>query len=357
MPVLGGYISTKHGWRTQFIIMSAFLGPICILVFLFVPEHVYNRPAIYDTDISSLTNLQELDDVEDRPSKESCAGVEEVGATQTEVMMDNPPAIEDVQKTFIQELRLYNGRFSNESVWRCMLSPLALLLYPSTIWSFLFQGSFIAWAISVAMVLAQIFSLPPTNFGPEQLGYMYVAPSLGALISYFVAGALSDTIAKWLSKKNNGVFEPEFRILLVIPVAIVSLPGIFAFGYASENHVHWIVPSICYGLLTFGVVMSCTATYSYVLDAYRDISAEMMVSILLLKNFWAFGSTFFINNWVVSAGPAAMFYVIGAVQMAICAISVVMYIFGKVQREFMHQHNLLKWLGLWPKSISNGVAH
>jgi hypothetical protein len=143
-----------------------------------------------------------------------------------------------------------------------------------------------------------MFAGPPTNFGPEQLGYMYAAPFIGALAAYFFGTFLSDSSAKWMAKRNNNIYEPEFRIMLVIPVAIFGLPGLYAYGYVAEKHLHWIVPSVLYGFLTFAVVMSCTATFAYILDAHRDIAVEMMVSMLLLKNFFAFGSTYFLVDWV-----------------------------------------------------------
>lgn len=331
MPVLGGYISVQHGWRTQYIILASFLGPVVILVFFLVPEHMYNRPAIFDTDTSSQENLSELDSHLDSSLAAS--------------------AEQEQKHTFTQQLRLFNGRFSSESPLRCILAPFVLFMYPATIWAFLFQGTFITWGISVSIILAQIFAAPPFNFDAAQLGYMYSAPFLGALLSYFVAGIFSDSAAKYMAKRNNNIYEPEFRILLVIPVAIISLPGIYAFGAAAEAHTHWIVPSICYGLLTFGVVMSCTATFSYVLDAHRDISVEMMVSLLLLKNFWAFGSTFFVNDWVVAQGPKKVFFIIGGIQSAVCAVSVAMYIGGKVQRNAVHRWNPLMRAGLYPKAL------
>jgi hypothetical protein len=344
MPVLGGYISTRHGWRAQFYIMAAFIGLSAILVFFLVPEHAFNRPAIFDTDTASSENLSELD--------QQLA----VGAGQAE---EKRPVAETTEekKTFLQELKLYNGHFSDESIVRCLLAPFVLFIYPATIWSFLFQGTFVTWGIGVSLILAQLFTAAPYNFNPTQLGYMYAAPFIGAICSYFAAGVFSDVLAKFMAKRNNNIYEPEFRILLVIPVAIIALPGLYAFGYSTEAATHWIAPSVCYGLLTFGVVMSCTATFSYMLDAHRDISVEMMVSVLLLKNFWAFGSTFFVNKWVQAAGPKKMFFVIGGIQTAICVLSVAMYVGGKLQRDLIRRVNPLKRAGLYPTTVSDAVAH
>lgn len=350
MPVLGGYISIHHGWRAQFQIISAFLGPIMLLVFFLVPEHAYNRPAIYNTDYASEDNLSDLDERLGQSSGTTPnAATKEAAEPRSS---DNAAGVE-VKKTFLQELKLYNGRFSDESFFKLLLAPLALFVYPATIWGFLFQGSFITWGIAVSVVLAQMFAGPPTNFNPEQLGYMYAAPFIGAVIAYFAGSLLSDFSAKWMARKNNNVYEPEFRVILVIPVAMFGLPGLYAYGHVAEMHLHWIVPSILYGFLTFAVVMSCTATFSYILDAHRDVSVEMLVSVLLLKNFFAFGATYFLVGWVATDGPARVFDIMGAIQTAICFISIFIYLFGKAQRDFMNRHNLLKWLGLYPKSVSN----
>lgn len=136
MPILGGYISTTHGWRSQFQIISAFLVPCVILVFFLVPESAYNRPAIFDTDVASEDVLSALE--------ESLARRDD-GAKESGVVSDVLLETAEKKKTFVEELRLYNGRFSDESFFKLLLTPLALFLYPATIWSFLFQGSFITW--------------------------------------------------------------------------------------------------------------------------------------------------------------------------------------------------------------------
>jgi MFS family permease len=134
MPVLGGFISMRHGWRTQFQIISAFLVPVVVLVVLLVPEHVYNRPAIFNTDLHSEDNLGDLDEQLARVSELPSTGNPSLTAGQ----VDKP-------KTFVQELKIYNGRFTDESFFKLLLAPFVLFLYPATLWAFSFQGTFITW--------------------------------------------------------------------------------------------------------------------------------------------------------------------------------------------------------------------
>lgn len=144
MPILGGYISTTHGWRSQFQIISAFLAPCVILMFFLVPETAYNRPAIFDTDLAPEEVLNEL---EERSNEARDAEAKDIGvpAGAEPVTSDSG----ETKKTFVEELRVYNGRFSDESFFKLLLAPFVLFLYPATIWSFLFQGSFITWVCCV----------------------------------------------------------------------------------------------------------------------------------------------------------------------------------------------------------------
>lgn len=149
MPILGGYISTTHGWRSQFQIISAFLAPCVILVFFLVPESAYNRPAIFNTDFTLEDNVSGLEDSLEGPNETRAvpdAGVKELGASSgTELGVSGDSGSEEKKKTFVEELRLYNGRFSDESFFKLLLAPLVLFLYPATLWSFFFQGSFVTW--------------------------------------------------------------------------------------------------------------------------------------------------------------------------------------------------------------------
>jgi MFS family permease len=339
MPVIAGYISVQHGWRMQFKIIAGFLGVCVLAVVLFCPEHAFRRNRKYETDLgsgdSSTTSVQES------------AGVK--GELEEKVVETTVAEGSQEKKTFTQELKIYNGRFSDDSFWKLMLAPFPCMLYPATIWAFLFQGTFVTWGIGVSIVLAQLFSAPPHNFNPEQLGYIYAAPTIGAILAYLLSTFASDRLSLYLTRRNSSIYEPEFRILLVLPVFLTGIPGLIAYGHAATTPgLHWIVPSFLYGLLTFAVVMSCTVTFSYVLDAHREVSVEMMVAVLLLKNFFAWGSTYYLPNWIVSAGAPRVFEVMGVIQIVVCLGSIVMYMYGKVWRDMMERANILGRLGLKP---------
>ncbi|KAF8470681.1 major facilitator superfamily domain-containing protein [Kalaharituber pfeilii] len=340
MPVIAGYISVKHGWRMQFKIISGFLGVALLMVFFFCPEHAFVRGRKFETDFGSGDSSSTS--VVERPESVK-VGEGEAKAT------GQSTSVVGIKKTFLQELRLYNGRFSTDGFWKLLFAPFPCMLYPATIWAFLFQGTFVTWGIGVSVVLAQIFSAPPFEFDSEQMGYIYAAPTIGAILAYILSNFASDSICLFLSRRNNLVYEPEFRIFLVIPVLLTGVPGLIAYGYATTTPgIHWIVPSVLYGMLTFAVILSCVATYAYVLDAHREISVEMMVAVLILKNFFAWGSTFYISNWIVDWGAVRVFQTMGILQAVICVCSLLVYVYGKIWRAKMERLQLLARLGLKP---------
>lgn len=90
--------------------------------------------------------------------------------------------------------------------------------------------------------------------------------------------------------------------------------------------------------------------------------------MLVFKNLFSFVLTFFAYDWLLTNGIRPAFLAIGSIQMAICALSVPMCrlpcllpmmlrssrsadwkvdLFGKWNRSFFHQHDILKILHLW----------
>ncbi|KAJ8612796.1 hypothetical protein MRB53_037267 [Persea americana] len=93
-----------------------------------------------------------------------------------------------------------------------------------------------------------IYFSPPLNLTEEQTGYLYTGAFVGAIIGFIIAGILS-YVPIWMAKRNNGIFEPEFRLIL-------------------------IVPDVFFGLEVIGMVLGAVASALYLVDAHRDISVE-----------------------------------------------------------------------------------
>ena len=141
--------------------------------------------------------------------------------------------------------------------------------------------------IGLSIVVAQIFAGPPNLFDPTRLGFLFTLPFVFIIIGCILGFLLSDWFPKLAARHNNGIFEPEFRLVLLVPVLLVGIPGLFGFGYyASSSDVHWAVSSALQGLIAFASILAASVSFNYVLDCHRAQSVEVSVALIMLRNFF-----------------------------------------------------------------------
>jgi MFS family permease len=113
----------------------------------------------------------------------------------------------------------------------------------------------------------------------EKTGYAYTGAFVGAVLGFLVAGALADWSAKYMTRKNGGIYEPEFRIILVIPQLVVGCAGLYGFGITSARLIdyHWFWPVFFFGLEVMGMVIGAVASALYIVDAHRMSPAPFSI--------------------------------------------------------------------------------
>lgn len=106
----------------------------------------------------------------------------------------------------------------------------------------------------IGVILAAIFMGRPLYWDEVQTGYAYTGAFVGAILGFIFSGFFADWSAKVLTRKNNGVYEPEFRIVLVIPQLIFGCTGLYLFGVTSANleNYSWVLPIFAFGLQIVG---------------------------------------------------------------------------------------------------------
>ena len=112
---------------------------------------------------------------------------------------------------------------------------------------------------------------PPLFFNEVDTGYMYTGAFIGAVFGFIISGVLSDSSAAWLTRKNKGKYEPEFRMWLVVPQLVLGCAGLYGFGITSNNTYKygWFWPDFFFALEVAGMVIGAVASSLYVVDAHR----------------------------------------------------------------------------------------
>ncbi|CBX90141.1 similar to MFS transporter [Plenodomus lingam JN3] len=370
-PVLVGVIADRIGYIWTFYFVAIFTGVMLPLVVFFVPETAYRRENRFDID--TMGNLvapdgRELKDLETfigNMSNNNTASTISPGHSPSTSLITTPmdkPVLEPPSSnnnnnnhphdspnptpqkhTYLQTLRLTNGRQTNEPYLHLLLRPFSLFLHPGILWSCLIQGTLIGFTVLIGIVLAGIMLGPPLWFGEVETGYMYTGAFIGALLGFALTGLISDWSANLLTRLNNGVYEPEFRMVLVVPQMVFGGAGIVGFGWTSDDaeRYGWFWPDFFFALVVMGMVCGAVGSALYIVDAHRDMSVEGFTCNLVFKNIFSFALTFKGFDWIVESGSIKdVFVAVGCVQIAVCALTIPMYIFGKKSRSFFYRHNV-----------------
>lgn len=82
---------------------------------------------------------------------------------------------------------------------------------------------------------------------------------------------MNDWICLKLAQRNKGVYEPEFRLVLMIVVVILGTVGFYGFGATIHYQTHWSGPVLTYGLANMALAFASTCVFGYVLVSASDI--------------------------------------------------------------------------------------
>lgn len=314
-PIVVGKITHTIMWWWTFNLVAIFCAVCLPLVIFFCPETAYRRDASLNTDMLGDDNetvpppryegavppMAERQDGAIPDSAASPAGPSTEGSSDgtrdasndAEKATAAPDAANGgangaiPQKvTWRQSLALFNGRKSDEAFWKLLLRPLPLFLQPAFLWAALVQGTLIGWTVFIGVLLGMFFLGYPLWWNEVNTGYAYTGAFIGALGGFVVAGGLADWSAKVLTRWNGGIYEPEFRIVLVVPQLVFGCMGVYGFGITADgllqDKFHWSVPIMFFGFEVCGMVIGAVASSLYIVDAYRKFRHTPFFFITIL---------------------------------------------------------------------------
>ncbi|CZR68753.1 related to transporter protein HOL1 [Phialocephala subalpina] len=335
--LIAGQIATDLSWRWVFWFLAIFLGVGFIGAIIFGWETAFNRNAVYNIDSSSQDNIQIIEDLKS-------------GATHQEdkIVLDRSVTMSSSaskpRDSFVTRMRPCSTTYTDDSLIKLVIRPFFTLLNPAISWAVILIAFSQLWNVLINLLVAQLFAVPPYNLNTAQIGYLFVGPMVGGLLGCLLCGMISDPLAKAISRRNNGVYEPEFRLILMILVPIFCSIGYFLFGNLVSQGKSPVVMSVIWGIAFVSVQLVMSSIGSYLVDAFRSVSIEVFVASMAMKNFLFFGFSFFMNNWLAEWGPARTFNLIGGVMIGLSATTIPVYVFGKRMRAWWHQHDILsKW--------------
>lgn len=171
-----------------------------ILTVLFMPESAFHRSGAIDIDTTDKSFSQMLE------KKTDFEHTEEKPTSSPTTELTNEP-----KKSFVRELLPYDGYWDKTSFWRTLIRPFFFLGSPMVAWATLLFTTCISWLVLISITLSQIFSAPPYNFSITAVGASNLSSFVATLLATALAGPLIDGLAKFMSKRNKGIFGERPR--------------------------------------------------------------------------------------------------------------------------------------------------
>jgi len=326
--IISGYVIQDLGWNWTYGICAILYGILMVALVLFCPETAYRRDASLNIDLGTDDRAEDLTEkrihvLEEKQHK----GIEAIERVETNITWS------EERHGYWHDLKIFHGRQCDDAFWKVLVRPLMMLVFPQVLFSFFAYGLTTSWLVVVGGVLAQLFSGPPYNFSVSSIGLVSIGALIGSIVGAFTTGPLADWVVKIMSRRNQGIYEPEFRLVLIIVTLILGGLSFFGFGWSLQVQDPWIGPVIFYGLQYFSVGFMTIAVYGYLTDCHRDKAPEAFAAINL-RNIYSFGMNYFISSWISTQGPKEVFCIVGGVHVFICLCAIPMYIYGKRCRSW-----------------------
>lgn len=282
--ILSGLITIGLSWRYIYFIASALVGALLILVYLTFPETAFNRSPVHVPGSNEApSKLYENGDeilekgIHDMQVERSDEYTHPIHEVTNHGEAHTPP-----KDSFIQSMRVFHGKFINETYWKVFYRPVVLLSLPSILWATLVMSVTIGFLVAISSNFASAFA-ETYNFKAWQSGLCFISGFIGTMLGIFFGGSVSDMVADFFTRRNDGIREPEMRLPAATIGLIASPLGLILYGVGIEDKMHWIVPTLGLGFLSFAIAQVTNVTLTYVIDSYRPIAGETIVTQLAFK--------------------------------------------------------------------------
>ncbi|AET41102.1 uncharacterized protein Ecym_7258 [Eremothecium cymbalariae DBVPG len=365
VPLLGSLVFEHLSTHWLFWILTIIAGSNFVLHLLFVPETFWdrtpvpNKRSLHETRIArQVRGLSENVSIATVRStrlnpRESAGHVNDDGvpvgltdesnAQEAETGSKTRAHIKSIsEKQMAIGLGIYHGRHTIDNWCMVMLRPFVLFSYPAI----LFGAWLYAYAVVSLIIISQVIDHAYKDiygFSSASVGLVYIAPFIGGCLGSLIAGRGSDVNTRLLAAHNHGIYEPEFRLFMVLPAVLCNAIGLLGFGWSLERQDHWIIPSIFFGVLGFGSSMCSTTAITYAVDSYKEFSQEALVTLNMVKNILGFAVSFFNVKFCLHEGYKNAFTCYALIEIFIGLWAIPLYRWGKLCRSWTNRKNLLQF--------------
>ncbi|KAI9740486.1 MAG: hypothetical protein M1834_005066 [Cirrosporium novae-zelandiae] len=282
-PIITGFINDGQGWHWVFYWPAIFLGIGLIFILLFMEETNYDRKTvgIVETSAPDLVAKSTAFD----PEK----GIKAAPESASALAEGKELAVVNIymQKTFLQKLSLMDRPRPN-MLWPRFKLTVNFFSWPVVVYAGFAYGSTLIWFNVLNGTASIILSEPPYNFSTSIVGLSYVSALIGVISAFLLVGHFSDQFIIRLSRRNNGIYEPEQRLWFFAISTVVTPAALVLWGVGAAHHIHWFGLLVAMAALAFQNTCGASLSTNYLVDCYREVAGEALTTLIIVRNTMSF---------------------------------------------------------------------
>lgn len=330
------YITSAGGtWRAFYWV---WFGP-CILslitAIIFFPETTFQRPAVaFDGRIlaqSTYGGVQIYFDWDDVPGG------------KPELEQQKHTTLQTIKSVMRQMVVSDRARVQGWGAMREHFVQIIVCIYnPLIFWSLILNALIFGSMIITCATYVEVLIAPPYNFTPDTIGLAKFATGIGALLSYPVASPLTTRIARYFTRKNRGVREPEHYLPSLLLPTLSACASLALFGSASEGNWNWRWLTLFVGWNYFSAIALFTANTLWVTESFPRWRGP----VLVVTGAGGYGLSFALSTgvipWIRAAGFDKTYVQLAVVIYAVGCFGIPIYFWGKRLRMCIYS----RWGGM-----------
>ncbi|TFA98379.1 hypothetical protein CCMA1212_009875 [Trichoderma ghanense] len=334
-PVICGFINDGMGYKWPFYFMAIFGGACFVFLFFFLEETNYDRPLV------GIIRVAEAHDGTSEKTTSSsstgaAAGNESHGAADVFADDSNSAMLQGKETSYWQKLSLLD-KSRPFQMHRRAWQILRLIAWPVVFYSGFSYGTYLIWFNILNATSSIVLGGAPYNFRPSIVGLSYLACVVGVILGSAYSGVISDWFIIKLARRNRGIFEPEQRLWLFALTTILVPACQILWGVGAAQHVHWFGLIVAMCVLAACNTAGITLSIAYLVDSYREVSADGLASCIIIRNTMSFAVNYGITPWLDGLGLQNCFISVAFVALAICSTFLPVIWFGKRLRDLKRE--------------------
>lgn len=312
--VVSNYMVAAWGWRWWYGFFTIMNAVIFVISIIFVTESHFDRPE---------------EAMRGEPFPDTKAG----SGSGSEAGIEYPP------RGWSDDLKLVTLQPKLRDIPIFYKHVLQGLLVPTTLWLLLLNGANLGVYVFQSATFSSILMAPPYSFGFESLGYVQAGQIVDCLIFLPLLGYGSDLVIRAFSKRNNGLFKPEYRLpVLGIPAIVGVICGII-YGQAGSYPENWSVASIVigYNASYFAFLGANIVGITYAVDSFPFRAAPFLVVICAGRGLISFGLSYATLPAIASIGLDGTMVVEAIICGVLALVAIPMFFVGPRIRSYVQK--------------------